>query len=134
MGNPTSVCPQQSIQQFVDETFLFGISSIHESREQKAILNSYEKILGQCINYQKRKVYFFNIDSSLRDKVARILGCQKASLLDTYIGLLLTIKEVSNQYWNGLVERFQRKIVGWKGKILRNAGNCSFSQHLCKVF
>ena len=109
---PTSQCPLQVIQQFVDETFLYKISSIHEAREWKDTLNHCALISGQCINYQKSKVYFFNIIASLREKVTNILGCQEASLPNTYLGLPLTIKEVPNQYWNGLVERFQWKLVG----------------------
>ena len=43
-------------------------------------------------------------------------------LPDTYLGLLLTTKEVTNTFWNTIVERFQKKLVGWKGKTLSNVG------------
>ena len=74
------------------------------------------------MNYHKSKIYFFNIESSLQRKIRKILDCQSACLSDTYLGLPLTTKEVSNEFWNTIVERIQKKLVGWKGKILSNAG------------
>ena len=41
--------------------------------------------------------------------------------MDTYLGLPLTTKEVTNDFWNPIVERIQRKLAGWKGKILNTA-------------
>lgn len=48
---PASWCPPQIIHQFVDDTFLFDISPIHEAREWKDNLNQYALVSGQCINY-----------------------------------------------------------------------------------
>ena len=46
--------PLQVIQQFIDDTFMFDQYSIHEGRSWKTLLNQYERVLGQCINYQKK--------------------------------------------------------------------------------
>ena len=43
------------------------------------------------------------------------------NLASTYLGLPLTIKKVSNQFWNTILERMQYKLIGWKGKVLRSA-------------
>ena len=48
---PTSQCPPKIIQQFVDETFLFRISFVHEVREWKVILNQYAMVSRKFINY-----------------------------------------------------------------------------------
>lgn len=58
----------------------------------------------------------------MQRKIKNILGCQSANLPDTYLGLPLTTKEVTNDFWNTIVERIQKKLTGWKGKILNNAG------------
>ena len=57
----------------------------------------------------------------LQVKVKSTLGYQFVNLLDTYLGLPLMIKEVTTNYWNTILERMQKKLVGWKGKILSNA-------------
>jgi hypothetical protein len=58
----------------------------------------------------------------MQRRLKNILGYHSAVLPDTYLGLSLTTKEVSNNYWNTIMERIQKKLVGWKGKILSNAG------------
>lgn len=77
---------------------MFGVSSVHEARSWKNLLNQYESALGQCINYQKSKVYFFNMNIELRRKIIRILGCKEMILPNTYLHLPLIVKEVSMQY------------------------------------
>ena len=42
--------------------------------------------------------------------------------MDTYLGLPLITKEVTNDFWTTIVERIQKKLVGWKGKILSSVG------------
>ena len=80
------------MQQFVDDTLLFGESSVMEAKAWKTILHNHEESSGQQVNYYKSKIYFFNIDSSLQRKIRNILGCHSANLPDTYLGLLLTTK------------------------------------------
>lgn len=45
-----------------------------------------------------------------------------ASLSGTYLGLPLTIKKVSNSFWNSILERMQKKLTSWKGRLLSSAG------------
>ena len=119
---PATTVDTEVLQQFVDDTFLFGESSIMEVEDWKSILCNYEESSGQQINYYKSKIYFFNTDTSLQRKIRNILGCQLLNLLDTYLGLPLTTKEVTNEFWNTIVERIQKKLARWKGKILSNVG------------
>lgn len=41
-----------------------------------------------------------------------------ASLPGIYLGLPLTVKDVSNSFWVTILERMQRKLAGWKGRLL----------------
>jgi hypothetical protein len=120
---PTSTHPQVVLEQFVDDTFLFGYSSVIEARQWKQTLDWYAWASGQCINYQKSRLFFFNTPVDVQNKVLKILGCLIAMLPSTYLGLPLTVKEVSLEFWNSILERTQRKLAGWKGKLLSNAGN-----------
>ena len=51
------------IQQFVDDTFLSGDSSILDARSCKHVPEIYVVNAGQKINLDKSKVYFFNTKS-----------------------------------------------------------------------
>lgn len=42
--------------------YCLGDASVGEVRLWKQILNDYAVVSGQCINYEKSKVYFFNTD------------------------------------------------------------------------
>ena len=54
------------------------------------------------------------------------MGYQSTNLLNTYLGLPLTTKEVTNEFWNTIVDRIQKKLTGLKGKNLSNAGKLQF--------
>ena len=101
---PATTADTKVLQKFVDDTFLFGESSVMEAKAWKTILRNYEESSCQQVNYHKSKIYFFNIDAPLQRRIWNILGCQFANLLDTYLGLSLTTKEVTNDFWNTIVE------------------------------
>lgn len=42
-------------------------------------------------------------------------------LPNTYFGLPLMVKDVSNNFWNSL-ERMEKKLIGWKDKTLSSMG------------
>ncbi|XP_059066268.1 uncharacterized mitochondrial protein AtMg01250-like [Cryptomeria japonica] len=107
-----STLPPVVMQQFVDDTFLFGQSFVIEAKEWKHLLEDYALASGQIINYNKSKIYFFNMDRNLQGKLMQILGCCVANLPDSYLGLPLTIKEVTPQFWESILERMQKKLVG----------------------
>ena len=98
------------IEKLVDDTFLFGESSIQEASAWMNLLTNYEDCLGQEINLVKSKIYLFNTSEVLQVKVKNIPGCQFANLLDTYLGLSLMIKEVSITFWNIILETMQKKL------------------------
>lgn len=68
-------------------------------------------------------IYFFNNTLALQDRVTIVLGCVSGSLPLMYLGLPLTIKEVTPTFWNTILKRIQRKLARWKGSILSHAGN-----------
>lgn len=55
-----STLPHSNIQQFMDDTFLFGKSSVMEAKGWKILLADYAKASRQCINYEKSNLFFFN--------------------------------------------------------------------------
>lgn len=50
---PASSLEPTIIQQFVDDTILFGKASMVEARKWKSCLNNYAACSGQCIKYNK---------------------------------------------------------------------------------
>ena len=95
---PATTTNTEVLQWFIDDTFLFRESSVMEAEAWKTILHNYEEISGQQVNYHKSKIYFFNTDAPLQRRIRNTLGCQSTNLPDTYLGLPLTTKEVTNDF------------------------------------
>lgn len=93
-----------------------------EAREWKCLLQDYANASRKCINYNKIYIYFFNMKVDLQAKILSILGCHSATLSGIYLGLPLTVKEVTHSFWNNILERMQKKLAGWKGTLLSNVG------------
>ena len=66
----------EALQQFVDDTFLYGFTSIREAKAQQKILNKYLNVLGNNINYQKCKFYFFTTNLALQKIIIKEINCR----------------------------------------------------------
>ena len=93
-----------------------------EARAWKLVLGIYVVNVGQKINFDKRKVFFFNTPPILQWIIVNILACNIVELPDTYPGLPLTMKDVSNNIWNDILERMEKKLIKWKSKTLSSMG------------
>lgn len=57
----------------------------------------------------------------IQRKMADILGCAIGNLPSIYLGLPMGLKP-PNSFWNSLIDKFNRKLAGWKGITLSQAG------------
>jgi hypothetical protein len=53
------------------------------------------------------------------ERLANLLGCQVASLPMTYLGLPLVASYKSTSIWNGVIEKMERRLAGWKRMYCR---------------
>lgn len=104
-----------------------------EDRRWKKCLKKYAKVMGQYINYEKHKIYFFNTMTCLKRKIENILGCQCVDLPVVYMELIEIVKEVTAFFQNSILERLQNTLTGWKEKLLSNVLNYNYLSHLSKV-
>jgi hypothetical protein len=54
--------------------------------------------------------------------LASILGCRMASLSIKYLGLPLGASYKNTSIWNGIVEKMERRLAGWKILYLSKGG------------
>ena len=106
----------------MDDTFLRRESLVGEARAWKSLLEIYVVNVGQEINFDKRKVFFFNIPPILQWIIVNILAFNIAKLLDAYLGLPLNMKDVNNNILNDILERMEKKLIEWKSKTLSSMG------------
>lgn len=117
---PSSKCTPFTHQQFFDDTIMGVEASVKEAKSMKDTLDTYSRGSGQLINWDKSSVFFINTSEDRRKKICRILGCHVGKLPSTYLGLPLGMTPLDS-FWNGIMERFSKKLAGWKGAILSQA-------------
>lgn len=87
----------------------------------KQILDMYIRGSGQLINWDKSSIFFVNTPEDKQRKIARILGCGVGKLPSTYLGLSFG-STPPDSFWNGLLNRFNKKLVDWKATSLSQVG------------
>jgi hypothetical protein len=65
-------------------------------------------------------VFFLNTPIPRQNKIAKILGCSIGSLPSSYLGLPLGLK-APDSFWKDLINKFSKKLAGWKGNLLSKA-------------
>ena len=92
-----------------------------EYKEQIAhlswILLWFETISGLNINLEKSSVLAVRRVKNLQG-LALELGCSTSTLPMTYLGLPLGMRRNSNYAWDGVEERFRKKLAIWKRQYI----------------
>lgn len=77
---------------------------------------------GLEINYQKSTFVPLNMSTHNIQKAGTILGCTQTELPVTYLGMPLTIKQTDRSLFIPLIEKMEKILQGWKGKMISRGG------------
>ena len=98
---------------FADDILVF----CNDSKDQLAYLSWiflwFESIFGLKINLEKSSILLVGNVENIED-LAMELGCRTRALPSTYLGLPLGMRRNSLQVWDGVEERFRKKLALWK--------------------
>lgn len=108
--------------QFVDDNIFVGKAVVREASRFKEILGHFEKATNQKISLKKSNVFFINTPGCIQGRISRILRMDIKKLPIIYLGLPLFVGKMTKDMWNPLIDKMQRKLVGWKGALLSLAG------------
>ena len=87
------------------------------------VLDVFCSILGQTVSEAKLRVYFSpNVDRDTRESLWDILGFASTLNLGKYLGIPIKQPGSSSQDFNFILDRVQKKLVGWKANMLSLAG------------
>ena len=108
--------------------FLFANNTLmfcKASRDYMAYLSWipawFEAILGLKINLEKNSILLIRDVGNL-EALASELGCYTRTLPTTYLGLPLGMRRNSATVWDGVEERFRRKLALWKKQYISKGG------------
>ena len=104
---------------FVDDSMIYCKASEQESRELCEILHKYEEAAAQKINTERSLVFFSkNTGEETKEVVKEMLGSMQDAQLGKYLGLPSMIGRSKKQIFNEVRERVEKKMAGWKEKLL----------------
>ena len=104
-----------------DDTLVF----CSDTRDQMAylswILLWFEATSGLRINLEKSSIILVGNVENIED-LAHELGCRIVMLPSTYLGLPLGMRLNSLQVWDGVEERFRKRLALWKRQYIFKGG------------
>jgi len=115
--------------QFMDDTILMGKANEKEAKKFKKIHKHYEETSLQKVNFHKTNLFMLNSFEAKKRKLARILGCKSSNMLAVYLGMPFFEGRIKASYWENLLNKIQKKLVGWKSKSLSYARRLNLIKH-----
>lgn len=108
---------------FADYSFLFFKATQEETTRVKALLNAYENVSGQAVNFQKSGIFFSaNVRLDKQVELSNILGVFNDLSTGRYLGLPSLIGRSKKTVFNFIKDRVAKKIQGWSNKVISRGG------------
>ena len=86
-------------------------------------MSDYEAVSGQKINREKTSLFFSkSTDEETRQEIKGVLGVQEIKFYEKYLGLPSLEGRGKKASFSYIKERVWRKLQGWEGKLLSQAG------------
>lgn len=119
---------------FADDSFLFFKATTEQTEVVKSVLNKYERLSGQSINFQKSGIMFSaNVRRDKQLELANILGVTNDLRLSNYLGLPSLIGRSKKAIFNFLKEKVWQRIQGWNTKLLSKAGKAVLLRNVAQA-
>ncbi|KAK4388282.1 hypothetical protein Sango_2434800 [Sesamum angolense] len=114
---------------FVDDSLILCKATLGAVQSIREILRIYERASGEVINLQKSEVIFSsNTPEELRPQLTRIMNVRVVEKFDNYFGLLSIVGRSKLEIFNSLCDCIWKRVLGWKEKLLSQAGKESTRQ------
>ena len=108
---------------FVNDSLLFCRATSNKCNMILDLLGSYERVSGQKINRSKTTLFFSKSTLDDTKEIIRgLLGVQEIQHYKKYLGLPLLVGRGKKTSFNYIKEKLWKKLQGWEGKLLSQAG------------
>lgn len=81
----------------------------------------FEALLGLHVNVLKSIIYPINQVPNV-EELAGIMGCSIETLPTLYSGLPLGAKFKNYKVWNGIIEKFEKRLTSWQLQYISMGG------------
>ncbi|KAK1258937.1 hypothetical protein QJS04_geneDACA020242 [Acorus gramineus] len=111
-----------SIVQYADDTIILSEVEELSVRGIKFVCKFFELVSSFQINFRKSSISGINVEETLVERMAGILGCQSTGFPLRHLGLPLTLGRLPKTEWMPLISRFERRLAGWQSSFLSLGG------------
>lgn len=108
--------------QYADDTAVIANASARTLITFKLVLRMFSNISGLKVNYEKSSFVPFNLDRRSVWETKLILMFKQASMPIDYLGMPLTVNRPRRSDFLPLIEKLERRMEGWKGKLISRGG------------
>lgn len=106
---------------FADDTLIFCDAETFQLGYLRLVLIFFQMVSGLRVNIGKSKILPVGVVENI-DNLASAFGCKISTLPSSYLGLPIGGPFKSKAMWNPVIERFDRRLAGWKKQLLSKAG------------
>ncbi|XP_042962423.1 uncharacterized protein LOC122296687 [Carya illinoinensis] len=116
---------------YADDVLIFTNGGRVSIRRLMATLHCYEKISGQSISPSNSTIFFPpHMSLARRNYLKGISGFEEGSWLCVYLGVPLYLGRLKISLFDGNLARIQKKLAGWKSKMLSFGGKILLLRHV----
>ncbi|XP_028090062.1 uncharacterized protein LOC114290376 [Camellia sinensis] len=112
---------------YADDKLIFCDAEATQIGHLRCILPCFEAVSGLWVNLSKLELILVGQVASL-PMLAAVLDCKVARLPVSYLGLPLRVSFKETRVWDGVVDKVQRRLAGWKRQYLSKEGADYFDQ------
>lgn len=95
---------------------------LEKARNIKLLLFVFEQLSGLKINFYKSELYCFGEAKDFENEYMELFGCSTGQFPFRYLGIPIHYRRLRNADWKEVVERFEKRLSSWKGKLLSTGG------------
>jgi hypothetical protein len=111
-----------SILQFADDTVIFMSHDVQKAVNMKFLLSTSEQVSGLKINFDKSEIFCFGKAKDHEELYSQLFRCVIGKYPFCYLGLPMNTRKLNNKDWKTIEDRIEKRLSGWKGKMLSVGG------------
>ncbi|XP_042964017.1 uncharacterized protein LOC122298309 [Carya illinoinensis] len=116
---------------YADDIVIFTNGGKKSMRGLMEVLNLYENWTGQVLNKNKSAILFSNkISNTRKSSILRMTGFSEGSFPFKYLGVPIVVGRLKVCDFGDLIGNFNKKIAGWKMKMLSTGGRVNLLRHV----
>ncbi|WVZ75219.1 hypothetical protein U9M48_023298 [Paspalum notatum var. saurae] len=126
-GQIKSVIPHlvddgSSILQYADDTIIFMDHDLVQAKNMKLLLCAFKQLSGLKIHFHKSEIFCFGQAKEFESTYSHLFGCKTGTFSFRYLGIPMHYRKLRNTDWRMVEERFEKRLGGWKRKLLSVGG------------